>query len=74
MPRERPIVNWDDVPVIIDVPYVARLLAMSADYVTRLAQKSKIPAFKAGRLWRFRKDEIEQYMEERRNGYNRKQP
>ena len=74
MPRERSIVNWDEVPVIIDVPYVARLLAMNADYVTRLAQKSKIPAFKAGRLWRFRKDEIEQYMEERRNGYNRKQP
>ena len=38
MPRERPIVNWDEVPVIIDVPYVARLLALNVDYTTRLAQ------------------------------------
>lgn len=41
MPRERPIINWDEVPVIIDVPYVARLLAMNPDYVTRLAKITK---------------------------------
>lgn len=34
MPRERPIINWDEVPVIIDVPYVARLLALNVDYTT----------------------------------------
>ena len=39
MPRERPIINWDEVPVIIDVPYVARLLALNVDYTTRLAQR-----------------------------------
>lgn len=40
MPRERPIINWDEVPVIIDVPYVARLLALNVDYTTRLAQRA----------------------------------
>ena len=43
MPRERPIINWDEVPVIIDVPYVARLLALNVDYTTRLAQKGRSP-------------------------------
>ena len=73
MPRERPIINWDEVPVIIDVPYVARLLAMNPDYVTGLAKANKIPAFKIEKLWRFKKNEIEQYMEEHRNGYYCKQ-
>lgn len=46
MPRERPIVNWNEVPVIIDVPYVARLLALNVDYTTRLAQRGILPAHK----------------------------
>lgn len=74
MPRERPIVNWDDIPCVIDVPYVARLLAMNPDYVAKLAKDNKIPAFKIEKLWRFRKNEIEQYIEEHRNGYYCKQP
>ena len=54
MPRERPIINWDEVPVIIDVPYVARLLA----------QRGVLPAHKIGKLWRFDKEEIRQYIKE----------
>ena len=29
MPRERPIINWDEVPVIIDVPYVSISLSFA---------------------------------------------
>ena len=64
MPRERPIVNWDEVPVIIDVPYVARLLALNVDFTTRLAQRGVLPAHKIGKLWRFDKEEIRQYIKE----------
>lgn len=64
MPRERPIINWDEVPVIIDVPYVARLLALNVDYTTRLAQRGILPAHKIGKLWRFDKEEIRRYIKE----------
>jgi len=52
------------VPVIIDVPYVARLLALNVDYTTRLAQRGVLPAHKIGKLWRFDKEEIRQYIKE----------
>ena len=64
MPRERPIVNWDEVPVIIDVPYVARLLALNFDYTTSLAQMCVLPDHKIGNLWRFDKEEIRQYIKD----------
>lgn len=64
MPRERPILNWDDVPVVIDVPYAARLLALSVDYTSRLAQRGVLPGHKIGKQWRFDKDELRQYIME----------
>lgn len=37
---------------------VARLLDMSPDRVNEFARKQILPAFKAGRQWRFRKQDI----------------
>ncbi len=37
---------------------VARLLDMSPDRVNEYARKQILPAFKAGRQWRFRKQDI----------------
>lgn len=37
---------------------VARLLDMSPDTVNEFARKQILPAFKTGRQWRFRKQDI----------------
>ena len=40
---------------------VARLLDMSPDTVNEYARKQILPAFKTGRQWRFRKQDIASY-------------
>ena len=58
MARERPTTNWDDVPVIIDVPYAARLLGFTVDVMTRKCQKGLFPAHKVFNKWRIRKEDL----------------
>jgi excisionase family DNA binding protein len=43
------------------VEELAKYLKLHAFTVRRLAREGKIPSFKAGGQWRFRKDEIEQW-------------
>ncbi len=53
--------NWDNVPVIIDPPYVARLLGCSVELIRKNCQSGKIPAFKIGDMWRIRKEDLITY-------------
>lgn len=41
---------------------VAQYLKVSKDSIYRLAQKGKMPAYKIGNLWRFKKEEIDEWM------------
>ena len=41
---------------------LAKILNLHPFTVTRLAREGKIPAFKVGGVWRFRKDEFEQWI------------
>jgi PTS system nitrogen regulatory IIA component len=43
---------------------VAQYLQLSTDQIYHLAQQGKIPVSKIGTLWRFKKDKIDQWMEE----------
>lgn len=45
---------------------VAGYLRVSKDSIYRLAQKGEVPASKIGNLWRFRKDEIDEWMNNNR--------
>ncbi|MFM7737519.1 MAG: helix-turn-helix domain-containing protein [Alphaproteobacteria bacterium] len=47
--REEPLLNSRD---------VARILDMSPDTVNEFARKQILPAFKTGRQWRFRRQDI----------------
>ncbi len=38
---------------------IAKILRIHPFTVTRLARKGKLPGFKVGGIWRFRKDEFE---------------
>jgi len=51
---------------------LSRILKLHPFTVTRLAREGKLPGFKVGGSWRFRKDEFEKWIEERTNG-NQKQ-
>jgi len=42
---------------------IAKILRIHPFTVTRLAREGKIPAFKVGGIWRFRKDQFEQWIE-----------
>lgn len=58
MARERQATNWDEVPVLFDVPYAARLLRVSADVLSRKCKSGEFPAHKVFNQWRIRKDEL----------------
>lgn len=45
---------------------IAKYLKVSKDSIYRLAQKREVPASKIGNLWRFRKDEIDEWMKNNR--------
>ena len=51
---------------------VAKVLKLHPFTVTRLAREGKLPAFKVGGVWRFRRDQFENWVAERTNG-NQKQ-
>jgi excisionase family DNA binding protein len=46
---------------------VAEYLQVSRDSIYRMAQKGEMPASKFGSLWRFDKQEIDEWMKKNRN-------
>lgn len=42
---------------------VATYLKLSPDLIYRLAQRGKIPAYKVGNRWRFKKTKVDHWME-----------
>lgn len=42
---------------------IAEYLQMSTSSIYKMAQKGKIPAYKVGRQWRFKKEEIDRWVE-----------
>lgn len=41
---------------------ISRILRLHPFTVTRLAREGKLPAFKVGGVWRFRKDQFEEWI------------
>ena len=52
----------------LTVKEVAEYLQLSPDQIYRLAQQGKIPASKVGARWRFKRENIDRWMEEQRVG------
>ena len=51
---------------------LSRILKLHPFTVTRLARESKLPGFKVGGSWRFRKDQFERWVEQETNGKARR--
>ena len=58
MKREKFVYNWQEVPVIVDVGYVCRILGVTADTVQKLLRSGTLRGFKVGRDWRICKSDI----------------
>ena len=52
---------------ILTIKDVAAYLKVNERTVYRLATSKKIPAFKVGKAWRFRKDELDQWIRQQSN-------
>ncbi len=50
----------------LTVKEVAEYLQLSPDQIYHLAQQGKIPASKVGARWRFKRENIDRWMEEQR--------
>jgi len=49
---------------ILTIKDVAKYLKVNERTVYRLAASKEIPAFKVGNVWRFRKDELDQWIKQ----------
>ena len=54
---------------ILDADQVGKMLRVHARTVIRLAHQAKLPGFKVGDQWRFRREAIEQYIREQEQRY-----
>lgn len=45
---------------------IAEYLQMSTSSIYKMAQGGKIPAYKVGRQWRFKKEEIDKWVEKQK--------
>ena len=65
--RANNVTDWNQVPLVIDLPFVSRLLGRSVDNLKKCAQSGRLPgAFKFGNQWRVAKDALRQHIEGRR--------
>jgi len=46
---------------------IAKILRIHPFTVTRLAREGKLPGFKVGGIWRFRKDQFERWVDRKSN-------
>ena len=59
--------SWDEVPVLMDLVYAARLVGYSPEYLLVLCKpgrKNRFPAGKIGSQWRVEKGALIQYLKE----------
>lgn len=46
---------------------VAEILGLSRQTVTKMARKKVLPAYRIGGEWRFRREEVDRWLESRKN-------
>lgn len=58
-PRRTKIpVNWEALPIVLDVSTVAILLDASVSYVRKALERGDLPGGKIGREWRIDRDKL----------------
>ena len=52
---------------ILTLPEVAKLLKVAEETVSTMAQRAEIPAFKVRGQWRFRRSDIDSWIEQQKS-------
>lgn len=60
--------EWDDVPSVLGTKQVADLLQIHINTAKRLITTGKLAAFRVGRVYRVRKGDLLNYIEETQSG------
>lgn len=60
--KKRQITDWRDVPIVVDIDFVALVLNCHPESVRRMAAKGEIPAIKVGGVWRINKADLKKYL------------
>jgi excisionase family DNA binding protein len=55
------VTNWNRVPVMMDLVFASRIVAVTPEYLTALARQGKFPAVKIGSTWRVEKTALMEY-------------
>lgn len=55
--------DWNEVPVVIDPAFIARLLQRSVRSVTGMLTAGEIPGKKIGKTWRISRDQFRSWLE-----------
>lgn len=61
MPREKPITDWEQVPVVFDLPLASVIFGYTVDTLKRKAKTGEFPAHKVFDEWRVDKEEAMQF-------------
>jgi len=54
-----------DAPEVMNIRQASKYLGVSPDTLYKYVNEQKIPAFKLGNRWRFKKSRLDQWMEEK---------
>lgn len=50
--------SWDDVPLVLDIPYIAFMLGLSNERVRQLLANGSIKGIKIDKIWRINKADL----------------
>ena len=62
---KKDVFNWAEVPVIINLPYVAVILKANPEVVRRYLATGKLKGFKVGKEWRVNKSDLMAFVGEK---------
>ena len=63
--RVKVVTDWADVPIVMDLPYAARVIGVTPEALTKRCQKGTFPGYKEGKFWRVTKASLIHHIEGR---------
>jgi excisionase family DNA binding protein len=74
MRRKQYVMNWNEVPVVVDINYVVRLLQVSPETVRNALVSGHLPGFRVGEkgMWRINREDLIAYCSPSKGGEKEK--
>ncbi len=62
MDKKKTVYNWEEVPVVINLPFAAIILKANPEVVRRYLASGKLKGFKVGKEWRVNKSDLMKFV------------